>query len=92
MLSLVRSLPGLANLVYVGLGVETVKRAAPESRRLAMDSYTRFLELALGFGGPMLGLVRDRVGTRSVFLVGALCSIAALVISALWRFSGDRIA
>jgi len=44
-------------LVYPGLGVEAVRRAPPQSRGLAMGAYTAFLDVALGFGSPALGLV-----------------------------------
>ena len=46
-------------LVYPGLGVEAVKRAPPESRGLAMGAYTAFLDVALGFGTPLLGLAAE---------------------------------
>jgi MFS family permease len=45
------------SLVYPGLGVEAVRRAPPQSRGVAMGAYTVFLDVALGFGGPSLGLI-----------------------------------
>jgi MFS family permease len=44
-------------LVYPGLGVEAVRRAPPQSRGLTMGAYTAFLDVALGFGSPALGLI-----------------------------------
>ena len=46
------------SLVYPGLGVEAVRRAPPQSRGLAMGAYTVFLDVALGFGSPALGIAR----------------------------------
>jgi predicted MFS family arabinose efflux permease len=70
-------------LVYPGLGVEAVRRAPPQSRGVAMGAYTAFLDVALGFGSPALGLVAGWGGLSSVFLVGAIVVFAASVI-ALW--------
>jgi MFS family permease len=50
------------SLVYPGLGVEAVRRAPPQSRGLAMGAYTGFLDVALGFGSPVLGLIAGRFG------------------------------
>jgi MFS family permease len=68
-------------LVYPGLGVEAVRRAPPESRGLAMGAYTAFLDVALGFGSPALGLVAGRAGLSSVFLAGALLVLGASIIA-----------
>ena len=51
-------------LVYPGLGVEAVRRVPPQSRGLAMGAYTVFLDVALGFGSPVLGLTRRVDGLR----------------------------
>ena len=67
-----RRSPGFGySLVYPGFGVEAVRRAPPQSRGLAMGAYTAFLDVALGFGGPALGLVAGAAGLGSVFLVSA---------------------
>ncbi|MFL5253068.1 MAG: arabinose transporter [Rhodopila sp.] len=68
-------------LVYPGLGVEAVRRAPPDSRGLAMGAYTAFLDVALGFGSPALGLVAGRAGLSSVFLTGALLVLGAMIIA-----------
>jgi MFS family permease len=60
------------SLVYPGLGVEAVRRAPPESRGLAMGAYTVFLDVALGFGSPALGLIAGMAGLGSVFFASAL--------------------
>jgi MFS family permease len=71
------------SLVYPGLGAEAVRRAPPRSRGLVMGIYTVFLDVALGFGGPALGLIAGWAGLGSVFLASALVVLSAIVI-AVW--------
>ena len=70
------------SLVYPGLGVEAVRRAPPQSRGLAMGAYTVFLDVALGFGSPALGLLAGWTGLGSVFLAGAIVVLGTAVIAA----------
>jgi MFS family permease len=70
------------SLVYPGLGVEAVRRAPPQSRGLAMGAYTVFLDVALGFGTPALGLVAGWAGLGSVFLISAFIVLCAAAIAA----------
>jgi MFS family permease len=69
------------SLVYPGLGVEAVRRAPPQSRGLAMGAYTVFLDVALGFGSPALGLLAGWTGLGSVFLASALAVLGAAAIA-----------
>ena len=48
-----------------------------------MGIYTVFLDVALGFGTPALGLIAGRSGLGSVFLASTLVAIATTVF-ALW--------
>lgn len=68
-------------LVYPGFGVEAVRRAPPQSRGLAMGAYTAFLDVALGFGSPVLGLIAGWAGLGSVFLASALAVLGAAIIA-----------
>jgi predicted MFS family arabinose efflux permease len=68
-------------LVYPGLGVEAVHRAPPQSRGLAMGAYTAFLDVALGFGSPALGLIAGWAGLGSVFIAAALVVLCAAAIA-----------
>src|SRR5262245_540668 len=68
-------------LVYPGLGAEAVRRAPPQNRGLAMGAYTVFLDVALGFGSPALGLVAGRSGFGAVFLASTVAVLAGAVIS-----------
>jgi MFS family permease len=70
------------SLVYPGLGVEAVRRVPAQDRGLAMGAYTAFLDLALGFGTPALGLLADHAGVGSVFAAGMLAALAAAGIAA----------
>lgn len=76
-------------LVYPGLGVEAVRRAPPQSRGLAMGAYTVFLDVALGFGSPALGLIAGWAGLGAVFLASMLTVLCASVI-ALRLMVADR--
>ena len=68
-------------LVYPGLGVEAVRRAPPESRGLGMGAYTVFLDVALGFGSPVLGLIAGWAGLGAVFSASAVAVLAAAGIA-----------
>jgi MFS family permease len=70
------------SLVYPGLGVEAVRRAPPQSRGLAMGAYTVFLDVALGFGTPALGLIAGWAGLSAVFLASAIVVFCAAGIAA----------
>jgi MFS family permease len=84
------ALTGLGySLVYPGFGVEAVLRVPPESRGLAMGAYTAFLDLALGVGGPVLGLIASGAGLGAVFLASALVALCSAPI-ALWLQTGGR--
>lgn len=74
-------------LVYPGLGVEAVRRAPEENRGLAMGAYTAFLDVALGFGSPVLGLIAGARGLSAVFLTGGLLTLGAAAIAARLLFS-----
>lgn len=71
------------SLVYPGLGVEAVRRAAADSRGLAMGAYTVFLDMALGTGMPALGLVASMAGIGTAFLASAAAALGAAIISAI---------
>jgi len=70
------------SLVYPGLGVEAVRRAPAQSRGLAMGAYTAFLDVALGFGIPALGLLADFAGLGMAFAASMLAALGAAAIAA----------
>jgi MFS family permease len=71
------------SLVYPGFGVEAVRRAPPDSRGVAMGAYTVFLDVALGFGSPALGLIAGWAGFGAVFLASAVFVIVAVGLAVL---------
>ena len=74
------------SLVYPALGVEAVRIAPPQSRGLDMGAYTAFLDVALGFGTPALGLLADHAGLGSVFAASMFAALGSAVITGgLWR-------
>lgn len=70
------------SLVYPAFGVEAVRGAPPQSRGLAMGAYTAFLDVALGFGTPTLGLLAHFIGLGMAFVVSMLAAVAAAGIAA----------
>jgi MFS family permease len=70
-------------LVYPALGVEAVRRAPPQSSGLVMGMYTAFLDVALGFGTPALGLIAGRSGLNTVFLASAMAVLGTTAFAAL---------
>lgn len=70
------------SLVYPGLGVEAMRRVPPQDRGLAMGAYSAFLDVALGFGTPALGLLANFAGLGTVFLVSALAALCTAPIAA----------
>jgi MFS family permease len=65
------------SLVYPALGVEAVRLVPAQSRGLAMGAYTAFLDVALGFGTPALGLLADHTGLGSVFAASMLAALGS---------------
>lgn len=77
------------SLVYPSLGVEAVRRVPPQSRGLAMGAYTVFLDVALGFGSPALGLIAGRFGPDAVFLISALIALGTAAVALRLLFTAS---
>ena len=71
------------SMVFPALGRDVVGRVAPHLRGTALGAFSAFQDLAYGLTGPMAGLLADRAGYRSVFMVGTLAAAAGLA-TALW--------
>ena len=69
------------SLVYPALGVEAVRSVPPQNRGLAMGAYTAFLDVALGFGTPVLGFLAERAGLGSAFAASALAALGTAAIA-----------
>jgi MFS family permease len=69
------------SLVYPALGVEAVRFVPPQTRGLAIGAYTAFLDIALGFGTPVLGFLAQTAGLGSAFVASALAAIGTAGIA-----------
>jgi predicted MFS family arabinose efflux permease len=71
------------SMVFPSMGREVVHLVEPNLRGTAVGGYAAFQDLSYGLTGPLAGLLADRAGYNSVFLIGAAAAAAGLVI-ALW--------
>jgi MFS family permease len=70
------------SLVYPAFGVEAVRNAPAQTRGLAMGAYTAFLDVALGFGTPVLGLLAAVAGLGAAFVASTVAALCAAGIAA----------
>ncbi|MGE0062278.1 MAG: MFS transporter [Xanthobacteraceae bacterium] len=75
------------SMVFPAMGREVVHLVEPHLRGTALGGYAAFQDVAYGLTGPVVGLLADRAGYGSIFLVGAVAAVAGLVIAALLRRS-----
>lgn len=69
------------SMVYPAMGREVVQRVQPHLRGTALGAFSAFQDLAYGLTGPLAGVLADRAGYSSVFLVGGLAAVAGLLIA-----------
>ncbi len=67
-------------MVFPAMGSVVLKRAPPHLRGTAVGGFTAFQDLAYGATGPVAGLLADRSGYSTVFLIGGLAATLGL-----WR-------
>ena len=73
------------SLVFPAMGREVVHLVEPHLRGTALGGYSAFQDLAYGLTGPLAGLLADRAGYSSIFLVGAVAGSAGLVVAVYLR-------
>lgn len=74
------------SMIFPAMGREVVHLVEPHLRGTAMGGFTAFQDVAYGLTGPVAGVLADRAGYGSVFLVGALAAAGGLAIAlALYR-------
>lgn len=75
-------------LAFQGFGVESVRRAPPQSRGAAMGGYVVFQDFSMVLAGPLGGWLALQAGLGAVFMAGALGSLGAAGI-AWWMMRSD---
>lgn len=75
------------SMVFPAMGAEVAKLVPPHLRGTAFGGFAAFQDLAYAVTGPAVGLLADRSGYASVFLIGGIAATFALgiVISARKR-------
>jgi MFS family permease len=70
------------SLVFPAMGVEAIRRVAPQSRGIAVGGFIAFFDLAVGATGPVMGLVADGFGYPAIYLACGVAALIAMVLAA----------
>lgn len=76
------------SLVFPSLGVAAVNLVPAQNRGAALGAYSVFLDVALGFTGPVAGLIVSHYGYAEVYLCAAVAAVAAVLLT-LWMARGS---
>jgi len=75
------------SMIFPAMGREVVHLVAPHLRGTALGGFSAFQDLAYGLTGPLAGVLADRAGYGSVFLVGGMTAICGFVVAVVLRRS-----
>jgi MFS family permease len=73
------------SMIFPALGKEVVQIVEPRLRGTALGGFTAFQDLAYGLTGPIAGLLADRAGYGSVFLIGSAAAATGFMIALYLR-------
>jgi MFS family permease len=73
------------SMIFPSMGREVVRLIEPHLRGTALGGFSAFQDLAYGLTGPLAGLLADRAGYDSVFLIGAAAATCGLIIALYLR-------
>jgi MFS family permease len=73
------------SMIFPSMGREVVRLIEPHLRGTALGGFSAFQDLAYGLTGPLAGLLADRAGYDSVFLIGAAAAACGLIIALYLR-------
>jgi MFS family permease len=69
------------SMVFPAMGSEVVKQVPPHLRGTAVGGFAAFQDLAYGATAPVVGLLADRSGYASVFLIGGVAATLGLWVA-----------
>jgi len=69
------------SMIYPAMGREVVHIVEPHLRATALGGFSAFQDMSYGLTGPLAGLLADRAGYGSVFLIGAVAAAAGLALA-----------
>ena len=73
------------SMIFPSMGREVVHLVEPHLRGTALGGFAAFQDLSYGLTGPLAGILADRAGYGSVFLVGGVTAALGIAITVLLR-------